>query len=138
MKCAIFYLSFMFWQDVIIQIRSIEDRKFKALKKCAWNELTTLIQSLKTPNPNFLEVNDFVLHVIYNRPSSEKPLVTRYGILYVEKGKNKIFNVAKSLPPDQHSLNMKMLCTSFVGYSMSSCMQPAYETFGRHLTMVGN
>ena len=35
MKYAVFYLSFMFKQDVIIQICSIEDLKFKALKECS-------------------------------------------------------------------------------------------------------
>ena len=36
-------------------------------------ELTALIQSLKALNPNFLEVTDFVLHVIYNRPNEKNP-----------------------------------------------------------------
>ena len=35
-------------------------------------ELTALIQFLKTLNPNFLEVTDFVLHVVYNRKSTGK------------------------------------------------------------------
>ena len=84
---------------------------------------------LKTPNTNFLEVTDFVLHVIYNRPSNEKiPSDSRYAMLFVKLGKNKIFDDTKSLPTDQHSLNIKILRASFVGYTMSSCMQPVYET----------
>ena len=86
---------------------------------CLKPELTTLIQSLKTPNPNFLEVTDFVLHVIYNWPSNEKiPGDSHYAMLFLKKGKNKIFNNTKSLPPDQHSLNMKILHASFAGYCM--------------------
>ena len=42
----------------------------------------------------------------------KKPLVTR-----VKKGKNKVFNNAKFLLHNQHSLSMNV---SFVGYSMSS------------------
>ena len=92
------------------------------------HELTALIQFLKTPNPNFLEVTDFVLHVIYNRPSNEKvPGDSHYAMLFVKKRKNKITNNTKSLLPDQHSLNMKILPASFVGYSMSSGMQPVYQ-----------
>ena len=45
----------------------------------------------------------------------KKPLVTR-----VKKGKNKVFNNAKFLLPNQHSLSMKIFRVSFVGYSMSS------------------
>ena len=113
----------------------IQSFKIMSLKP----ELTTLIQSLNTPNPNFLEVTDFVLYVIYNRPSNEKtPGNSRYVMLFVKKkGKNKIFNDTKSLPPDQNSLNMKILRSSFVGYGMLSCMQPVYETLNP-LTMVGN
>ena len=49
-------------------------------------------------------------------------------MLFVKKGTNKVFNDIKSLPPEQHSLNMKMLCASFAGYRISSCMQPVYQT----------
>ena len=57
-------------------------------KMCLKPELTALIQFLKTPNPNFLEVTDFVLHVRYNRPSNEKtPGDSRYAMLFVKKRK---------------------------------------------------
>ena len=122
----------MFQQDMIIQIRYRRSKIQSFKQMCLKPELITLIQSLKTPNPNFLEVTEFVLHVIYNRPSNEKtPGDSRYAILFVKKGKNKRFNDTKSLPPDQHSLNMKILCASFIGYSISSCMQPVYETLNR-------
>ena len=49
-------------------------------------------------------------------------------MLFVKLAKNKIFDDTKSLPTDQHSLNIKILRASFVGYTMSSCMQPVYET----------
>ena len=51
-------------------------------------------------------------------------------MLFVKKGKgqNRIFNNARSLPPDQHTLNMKRLHASFVGFSMPSCMQPVYQS----------
>ena len=53
-------------------------------------ELTTFIHFLKTPNPNFLEVTNFVLHVIYNQPSNEKtPRDFRYAMLLVKRGKIK-------------------------------------------------
>ena len=50
-----------------------------------------------------------------------------YAMLFIKMGKNEIFNNIKSPPPDQHSLNMKILRASFVGYTMSSCMQPIYQ-----------
>ena len=66
-------------------------------------KLIAVIQFLKTSNPNFLEVTDFFLRVIYNRPSNEKaPGDSHYAMLFVKKGKNKIFNKTKSLLPDQH------------------------------------
>ena len=72
-------------------------------------ELTALIQFLKVPNTNFLEVTDFGLHVTYNQPSNEKASCdARYPMLFF-KNKNKIFNNIKSLLPDQRSLNMKIL-----------------------------
>ena len=53
-------------------------------------ELTALIQFLKTPNPNFLEVTNFVLSVIYNRPSHGKaPSDSRYAMLFVNQKKKK-------------------------------------------------
>ena len=82
-------------------------------------ELTALIQSLEALNPNFLQVTDFVLYLIYNQPSNEKtPSNSRYAMFFVKKGKNKKFNNIKSLSPDQHSLNIKILCASFVRYDM--------------------
>ena len=49
-----------------LQINSIEDLKFKTQKKCSWSQIfkkCSLIQFLKTPNSNFLEVYDSVPHV---------------------------------------------------------------------------
>ena len=90
-------------------------------------ELTALIQFLKVPNTNFLEVTDFVFHVTYNQPSNEKaPCDSRYPMLFFKK-KNKIFSNIMSLLPDQRSLNMKILRASFAGYSMPSVMQPVYQ-----------
>ena len=82
-------------------------------------ELTTLIQSVKVLNPNFLEVTDFVLHERHNQPSNENtPGNSRYAMLFVKKGKKKKVNNTKYLTPDQHLLNMKILYASFVENSM--------------------
>lgn len=78
--------------------------------------------------PNVLEVIDFVLHVIYNQTSNEKGSGdSRCAMFFVKKGKNKVFNTTKYLLPDQHLLNMEILCAVFVGYSISSSMQSVYQ-----------
>ena len=82
-------------------------------------ELTALIQSIKVLNLNFLEVTDFVLHEIHNHPSNEKtPGNPRYAMLFVKKGKNKKSKNTKYLPLNQHLLNMKTSCASFVENSI--------------------
>ena len=48
----------------------------------------SVIKELKTPNPNTLEVADFVLHTVYNRASNEKaPGDSRYAMLFVKNKK---------------------------------------------------
>ena len=75
---------------------------------CFIPELTALIQSLKTLNPNVLEVTNFVLLVIYNWVSDEKALGdSRYAMLFVKNANNKIFNNTRPLLPDQRSLKWK-------------------------------
>ena len=66
-------------------------------------------------------------NVYINNQVMKSPRLHSFAILFVNKRKNKIFNNTKSLLPDQHSLNMKILRASFVGYSMSSNMQPVYH-----------
>ena len=51
----------------------------------------------------------------------------RYAMLFVKKGKNEKFKNTKYLPLNQHLLNKKILCASFVENSMSSCMQQVYQ-----------
>ena len=60
---------------------------------CLKPELIALVQFLKAPPPNVLKVSDFVLYVIYNRPSTENnPGDSHYAMLFGEK-REKSFTV---------------------------------------------
>ena len=55
------------------------------------------------------KIIDFVLYIVYDRPKRKKtPGESRYAILFVRKGKKKVFLQAKQLPPDERSLCMKI------------------------------
>lgn len=104
--------------------------KVQAFKKmCSKPQSMNLLQSLGTVNANIHDVMDFILHIIYNRPKNEKtPGESRYKMLFVGKGKSKKFRATKLLPPDQCSLDMKIMRTNFVSYNMASSLTPIYTS----------
>ena len=60
---------------------------------------------------------NFVLHIVYNRPNREKtPGENRYVMLFVKKGKKKVFVQTKQLPPGDRSLRMKILGAIYISY----------------------
>ena len=64
-------------------------------------------------------------------------LSQHFGIYIWRPLHSKFSFMVKSLLPDQHSLSMKILRVSFVGYSMSSGINQ-FIKLSIHLTMVGN
>ena len=71
-----------------------------------------------------------MLHLIYCRPKGEKLFgdIRRYGMLYVGKGEKKKSAPAKSLPPDQKSLAMKILRAHLVSHSYVKCLDCNYQS----------
>ena len=64
-----------------------------------------LLSSMATENANMNEVTRFILKVIYNRPEKELSC----NMLLKRKASSKTFHSSKALPPDQISLDMKVL-----------------------------
>ena len=78
-----------------------------------------LLTSMKSQDVDISAVTKFVLQVIYNRPKKEKtPGESRYQMLFTGKGSKKKFSSTKSIPPDQSSMKMKMLRSTFVSHTM--------------------
>ena len=99
-------------------------------KLIAHPENADLLVSLNSQQANINDVTDFILHVIYNRPKREKtPGDRRYAMLFVGKGKKKKFASTKSLPPDQKSLDMKIMRADLISHSWANCLDPHYEQF---------
>ena len=89
-----------------------------------------LLRSLSTVHPNIEDVTRYVLYIVYNRPLREKSLgEARYNVLKTRKkdslGK-KVYPSSKSLPPDQSSLKMKILRSTFTAHCMTNCLDPNY------------
>ena len=88
------------------------------------------LQSMVTPDPNFKDVTEFVLRIVYNRPLKDKTLGdARYNMLKTGKKDSKgrkIYPSSKSLPPDESSLKMKVLRSTFVTHCMSNCLLSDY------------
>ena len=84
-----------------------------------------LLSSLSTHEANLEDVTNFVLYVIYNRPSSEKiPDESRYAMLFKGKKGSRTFNSLHILPPDINSLKMKVMRANYVSFLMSNCLNP--------------
>ena len=85
---------------------------------------------MATCEPNIKDVTEFVLRIVYNRPLKEKTLgEARYNILKTKKNDSKgrtIYPSSKSLPPDQSSLKMKILRSTFIAHCMTHCLDPDY------------
>ena len=89
-----------------------------------------LLQSMLSTDPNIEEITEFVLRVVYNRPLKEKSLgEARYNMLKTKK-KDKtgkiIYPSSKSLAPDQSSLKMKILRSTFIANCMTNCLNANY------------
>ena len=88
----------------------------KMLKTPSSNQL---LSSMATENVNINEVTRFSLHVMYNRPQNElSPGECRYNMLLKRKASSKAFPSSKALPPDQKSLDMKILRSTYVARCM--------------------
>ena len=86
-----------------------------------------LLLSLPSGESNISEV----LHVVYNGPLKEKTTgESPYNMLLKKKkqtkSRKKKYNASMELPPDQSSLKMKILRTSFVAHCMSHCLNSNY------------
>ena len=76
-----------------------------------------LLFSLATVIVDAVQIIDFVLHIVYNRPKREKtPGESRFAMLLVKKGKKKVFVQTKQLLPDKRSLRMKILRANYISY----------------------
>ena len=88
-----------------------------------------LLLSMNTDHADFEKVTDFILHIIYNRPEWEKsPGDCRYAMLYVGKGEKRKFSATKLLPPDQKSLNMKILRANLICHGWVNCLNCNYQS----------
>ena len=103
--------------------------KTQVFKKMQANTSSAkLLLSLKEKSANIKEVTDFILHTVYNRPKREKtPGDSRYAMLFVGKGNKKRFASTKSLPPDQKSLEKKILRANLISHSWINCLNGHYE-----------
>ena len=68
------------------------------------------------------------MHIVYNRPEKEKtPGESGYAMLFVKKGKKKVFVQTKQLPPDKRSLRMKILKANYISYGWENCLNQHFE-----------
>ena len=90
--------------------------KIQSFKKMLTEPLAiNLLSSLATVRVDVAQIIDFVLHIVYNKPKREKtPCESRYAMLFVKKGKKKVFIQTKQLPPDERSLRMKKLRANYI------------------------
>ena len=87
-----------------------------------------LLSSLATVRVDVTQITGFVFHIVYNKPKREKtPGEGRYPMLFVKKGKKKVFVQTKQLPPDKSSLHMKMLRANYISYGWEKCLNQHFE-----------
>ena len=48
-------------------------------------------------------------------------------MLFVKKGKKKLFVQEKQLPPDERSLRMKILSANYISYDWEKCLNQHFE-----------
>lgn len=89
-----------------------------------------LLSSISSGEPDIIDVIDFVLHIVYNRPLKEKtPWEASYNMMMKKKqtkDRKKKYSTTKDLPLDQSSLKMKILRASFAGHCMDNCLDKNY------------
>ena len=86
-----------------------------------------LLSSLATVRVEVAQIIDFVLHIVYNLPKREKtPGESKYAMLFVKKGKKKVFIQTKQLPPDKRSLRMKLLRANYISYGWENCLNQKF------------
>ena len=87
-----------------------------------------LLSSLATLRVGVAQIIAFVLHIVCNRPKREKtPGESRYAMLFVKKGKKKVFVQTKQLSPDERSLRMKILRANYISYGWENCLNQHFE-----------
>ena len=85
------------------------------------------LSSLATVRVEVAQIIDFVLHIVYNLPKREKtPGESKYAMLFVKKGKKKVFIQRKQLPPDKRSLRMKLLRANYISYGWENCLNQKF------------
>ena len=68
------------------------------------------------------------MHIVYDKPKREKtPGESRYAMLFVKKGKQKVFVQTKQVPPDERSLYIKILRANFISYGWENCLNQHFE-----------
>lgn len=106
--------------------------KFKCFQKMQKNpETSEKLKTLNNLDADQYEITDFILHVIYNRPITERtPGDSRYAMLF-GKGKRKHakrkFTTSRSLPPDEQSLKFHIHRANFVTNGMVNCLNGLYK-----------
>ena len=87
-----------------------------------------LLSSLATVRADIAQIIDSVLHIVYNRPKRENtPGKSRYAMLFIKKGKKKVFVQTKQLPPDKRSLRMKISRANYISYGWENCLNQHFE-----------
>ena len=87
-----------------------------------------LLTFLAAVRVDVAQIIDFVLHIVYNRPKKQKkPGESRYVMLFVKKGKKKVFVQTKQLPPDERSLRIKISRANYISYGWKNCLNQHFE-----------
>ena len=73
-----------------------------------------LLLSLNTERVEVTDVTDFIIHIVYNRPKSEKTAAqSRYATAIKTNKIGKKFNNNKQIPPEEWTLKMKTMRANF-------------------------
>ena len=87
-----------------------------------------LLFSLVTARVDVAQSIDFVLLIVFEKPEREKtPGESRSAMLFIKKGKKKVFVQRKLLPPDKNSLRMKILRANYILYGWGNCLNQHFE-----------
>lgn len=119
----------MEWLGQILLKHFIVAQKYKASKKMlTQSSAIKLLFSLVTPRVDVAQSIDFVLHIVFEKPEREMtPGESRSAMLFVKKGKKKVFVQTKQLPPDKKSLRMKILRANYILYGWWNCLNQHFE-----------
>ena len=90
-----------------------------------------------TKTPVIVDVVEFVLRIVYNRPKKEKTLGESRYIMMTSKMKKKDTKItqpsSKNLPPDEASIKIKIFRGTYILIIMSSCLNLTFVLPDPHL-----